>query len=55
MGSYVLLLSFSFFGITTSVEISPSFTPTKTYSRASETRHDRGMLFVNMYAAKPAG
>jgi hypothetical protein len=38
----------------TSVEIIPSFTPTKPYSRDSETRHDRGMLLVNMYAAKPA-
>jgi len=38
----------------TSVEIIPSFTPTKPYSRDSETRHERGMLLVNMYAANPA-
>jgi hypothetical protein len=38
----------------TSVEIIPSFTPTKPYSRDSDTRHERGMLLVNMYAAKPA-
>jgi hypothetical protein len=37
----------------TSVEIIPSFTPTKPYSRDSDTRHERGMLLVNMYAAKP--
>lgn len=37
----------------TSVEIIPSLTPTRPYSRASDTRHDLGMLFVNMYAASP--
>lgn len=32
----------------TSVEIKPSLTPTSPYSRASETRHERWTLFVNM-------
>ena len=32
----------------------PSFTPTSPYSSASDTRHDRCTLFVNIYAASPA-
>ena len=44
----------SYWLLLTSVEIIPSFTPTKPYSRDSETRHERGMLLVNMYAANPA-
>lgn len=38
----------------TSVEISPSLTPTSPYSRASVTRHERWTLFVKIYAANPA-
>lgn len=38
----------------TSVEITPSLTPTSPYSRASATRHDRGILFVNTYEPKPS-
>ena len=38
----------------TSVEISPSLTPTSPYSRASVTRHERCILFVKIYAANPA-
>lgn len=38
----------------TSVEISPSLTPTSPYSRASETRQERCRFVVNTYAANPA-
>lgn len=38
----------------TSVEITPSLTPTSPYSRASATRHDRWILFVNTYEPKPS-
>lgn len=37
----------------TSVDIIPSLTPTSPYSRASDTRQERGILFVNIYAANP--
>lgn len=38
----------------TSVEITPSLIPTSPYSRASATRHDRWILFVNTYEPRPS-
>lgn len=37
----------------TSVEIIPSLMPTSPYSRASDTRQEREIFVVKMYAASP--